>query len=82
MNETQQLNEQNFKNYLNKFLSSYSSALNFDSKNEINKARVNTSETLKGSTICALLDLSEQMNLNLTIKRSGAGLKIEFLPIK
>lgn len=44
----------------------------------ISEARINTEENLTTKKLVQLLKLAKKYNLLLEIKRSGAGLKIEF----
>lgn len=53
-----------------------------DSNGNIVQAKVNTDQEISGDRLLALIDLAGSNQLNLTVGRSGAGLKILFLKNK
>jgi hypothetical protein len=45
---------------------------------EVEKARVNTDQEISGERLLSIIELAGSNKLNLTVARSGAGLKILF----
>ena len=51
---------------------------NINGQEKVKNAKVNTNESLGMTQISKIYELANESNLNFNIKRSGAGLRVEF----